>query len=66
MQNVKKAASDSSDRVFAMLCCDIIAVTVVGRLIAGVRRFTDTLGGILISISILSITVIQKLTDFWK
>ena len=43
----------SLQRVLAVFCYAIIAVTVIGRLIAGVHWFTDILGGILISISLL-------------
>ena len=45
----------SLQRVLAVFCYAIIAVTVIGRLIAGVHWFTDILGGILISISLLSL-----------
>lgn len=42
-------------RVLRIICFVIIGVTVVGRLIAGVHWFTDILGGILISVTLLSI-----------
>lgn len=38
-----------------IMCLSVIAVTVIGRLIAGVHWFTDILGGILISITLLSV-----------
>lgn len=42
-------------RALRIICFVIIGVTVVGRLIAGVHWFTDILGGILISVTLLSI-----------
>ena len=43
------------NRILQALCFVIIGVTVVGRLIAGVHWFTDILGGILISVTLLSL-----------
>lgn len=42
-------------RVLRVICFVIIGITVIGRLIAGVHWFTDILGGILISVTLLSI-----------
>ncbi len=42
-------------RVLRVICFVIIGVTVVGRLIAGVHWFTDILGGIMISVTLLSL-----------
>lgn len=42
-------------RVLRMICFVIIGITVIGRLIAGVHWFTDILGGIMISVTLLSL-----------
>ena len=41
--------------VLQILCALIIGITVCGRLISGVHWFTDILGGILISVTLLSL-----------
>ena len=43
------------NRTLRVICFVIIGVTVIGRLIAGVHWFTDILGGILISFTLLSL-----------
>jgi undecaprenyl-diphosphatase len=43
------------NRTLRVICFVIIGVTVIGRLIAGVHWFTDILGGILISVTLLSL-----------
>lgn len=42
-------------RVFRLICFIITGVTIVGRLVSGVHWFTDIIGGILISISLLAL-----------
>ena len=41
-------------RVLRIICFTVICITVTGRLLSGVHWFTDILGGILISICLLS------------
>lgn len=40
-------------RALQMICAVVIGITVIGRLISGVHWFTDIIGGVLISISLL-------------
>ncbi|MBQ3418088.1 MAG: phosphatase PAP2 family protein [Ruminococcus sp.] len=47
-------------RVLQAVCYAIIGVTVFGRLIAGVHWFTDIIGGILISVVLLSLFQVIK------
>ena len=42
-------------RVLRAICFVIIGITVIGRLVAGVHWFTDILGGIMISVTLLSL-----------
>lgn len=42
-------------KTLRMLCAAVMGVTVIGRLIAGVHWFTDILGGVLISVALLSL-----------
>lgn len=42
-------------KVLHVLCSAVIGITVTGRLISGVHWFTDIIGGILISISLLAL-----------
>ena len=43
------------NRTLRVICFVIIGITVIGRMIAGVHWFTDILGGILISVTLLSL-----------
>ena len=43
------------NKMLRVICFVIIGVTVIGRLIAGVHWFTDILGGIMISVTLLSL-----------
>ena len=45
----------SLNKTLRIICFVIIGVTVIGRLIAGVHWFTDILGGIMISVTLLSL-----------
>ena len=42
-------------RIVQVICCLIMVTTVIGRLLSGVHWFTDILGGVLISIALLSL-----------
>ena len=41
--------------VLKVVCAVVLALTVFGRLASGVHWFTDILGGVLISITLLSV-----------
>ncbi|MDO4614658.1 MAG: phosphatase PAP2 family protein [Lachnospiraceae bacterium] len=51
----KYVKSEVLCRALRIICATIIGITVVGRLISGVHWFTDILGGILISVTLLSL-----------
>ena len=43
------------NKTLRAICFAIIGITIIGRLIAGVHWFTDILGGIMISVTLLSL-----------
>lgn len=47
--------SEGLQKILQVVCGLILVVTVVGRLVSGVHWFTDIVGGVLISITLLSI-----------
>ena len=47
--------SDMARTVLKVVCAVVLALTVFGRLASGVHWFTDILGGVLISITLLSV-----------
>ena len=51
----KYVKSISLRTVLQIICAVVIGVTVIGRLISGVHWFTDILGGILISVTLLNL-----------